>query len=236
MDQTEVLTTYNEAYAASYDEKFILDPHSRAKTVFELDVLTGLLTEASSWLDVACGTGYFLRTATGRNTRRVGFDLSPAMIAEAKRQAPSTKRIGLSVGDFLDRDTVQARFDLVTCMWLAPFLQPSLDDVATLFGNLAHWTSTDGMCFIPALDPERLAQGAKDLLPGMTLDTPDGTQWSFIETDGSTHRAVLAPPLEWIEAQLKEHFQEVVTGAYPDEHYNLVGFMGIGPSGRIAML
>ena len=63
MTPDQVRATYDEAYARRYDAAFLHTPEYgfREKTQLELFTLRMLTMRADSWLDVACGTGFFLR-------------------------------------------------------------------------------------------------------------------------------------------------------------------------------
>src|SRR5437870_2892006 len=113
MNRDEIVQLYDDAYAATYEEEFLLSPLARSDTLHELELLRGFLRPGVSWLDVACGTGYFLRHFP--RTERTGFDLSPAMLRVAREGNPD---IVLLERDF--REPVPAwrnRWGLVSCMW-----------------------------------------------------------------------------------------------------------------------
>ena len=98
MDRRQVLVTYDGAYAREYERKFILNRHYKSKSEFEIAVLKRLLREGARWLDVACGTGYFLSRFPG--VTRAGLDISPAMLAIARESNPDA--LVFKEGDFKD--------------------------------------------------------------------------------------------------------------------------------------
>lgn len=51
---------YDSNYAETYDERFLLSEFSKISSDFELELLSEILSENSRWLDVGCGTGYYL--------------------------------------------------------------------------------------------------------------------------------------------------------------------------------
>jgi ubiquinone/menaquinone biosynthesis C-methylase UbiE len=61
MNRDEIVRLYDEAYAAIYEREFLLAPLVQSDTEAELALLKGFLTTGTTWLDVACGTGFFLR-------------------------------------------------------------------------------------------------------------------------------------------------------------------------------
>src|SRR5204862_5470678 len=116
VDRRQALATYDEEYARTYDARFVLPGHYRLKTEFEVGWLRRLLHEGWRWLDVACGTGYFLSRFP--EVPRAGLDLSPAMLERARAANPDA--IELRQGDFTDDfpDWAGAgAWDLVTCIW-----------------------------------------------------------------------------------------------------------------------
>ncbi|HKP89633.1 MAG TPA: class I SAM-dependent methyltransferase [Thermoleophilaceae bacterium] len=64
-------------------------------------------------LDAACGTGKSFEPMLGKGYRVTAFDISPAMVEEARRRA--AKRATVIVGDMRDLPW-DSRFDLVTCI------------------------------------------------------------------------------------------------------------------------
>jgi ubiquinone/menaquinone biosynthesis C-methylase UbiE len=98
MDKNDVLEIYNEDYAHKYNRKFIF---SDCHADFEQEIINNLLSEICEevkWLDVACGTGYFLSCFP--NVERAGLDISPAMLKIAKQENPGVLFVE---GDFRDK-------------------------------------------------------------------------------------------------------------------------------------
>jgi SAM-dependent methyltransferase len=206
---------YDRDYAASYDDRFLDAASITADTEYEVELLSSFLTPPTRWLDVACGTGYFL----GRfpHADRVGLDLSPAMLERARRGNPDVE---LRRHDF--RDPIPEwtdRFGLVSCMWYAYCYVDTVAELLQLIGNLAAWTAPSGRCFVPLADP--------DLLTRQTIpyrhETPHGGEmtitgilWSFVEDGGTkAHRHLLSPNLEFMREQFSECFDSVEIILYP---------------------
>lgn len=219
MTPDQVRATYDEAYARRYDASFLLNPaHGfRDKTLLELFLLRMLTLQADSWLDVACGTGFFLRHGRGNpRLRCTGLDLSPAMLARAREANPEALFVE---GDFLaPHPELEGRFALTTCMWGAYGLQESVAHIARLVDNLARWTRPGGTVFMPVFDPAGFVtlQAEGRLMKIVTLRAPDGTRWSYREPDGKLHEDVLAPPLEVMRAMFEPAFDDVDLRPYPD--------------------
>jgi SAM-dependent methyltransferase len=107
-----------ERLAAAYDAW-----HRRHSTDLEVDARSA---EFYDWildlvhvpagkrlLDVACGSGAFLRQALARGLDVVGVDVSHAAVALAAERLPSAE---LHVGDAEELPFPEACFDIVTCL------------------------------------------------------------------------------------------------------------------------
>jgi SAM-dependent methyltransferase len=219
MDPSRVLEIYDDDYAGVYDDTYLTNTAFgfRAKTQFELAVLRSLTGSARSWLDIACGTGYFLQHVDGnRDMARAGLDLSPAMVRVARARNPEAD---IRMGDCLDehRD-FSGKFDVTSCLWGAYGLLHSEIDIQRLIANLARWTSPGGACFMPIFDPAQFLQQQRDgtLMPGVKLDD-EGTRWSFVDWHGKTHEDVLAPPVDVMLDYVRRHFALVELLTYPGD-------------------
>jgi SAM-dependent methyltransferase len=215
MNRTEIEQLYDDRYAREYEAKFLLSDATRRDADFEETVLRGLLASAPNWLDVACGTGYFLSKAPG--VVRTGLDVSPAMLELARNANPDAS---FRQGDF--RDAIpewRDRWGLVSCMWYAYGLVDSLREVRVVFGNLAAWTSPEGTCFVPIVDARQVAQ--VDLPRQVTNPFPGQTQidavvWSYVEGGGEkVHAHMIAPQLEVLLEMFATHFADVSLVRYP---------------------
>ena len=189
-----------------------------SRTPLPARVVASILTPGVSWLDVACGTGYFLSRFP--QSRRAGLDLSPAMLQLAGERNPG---IELRRHDFRDPlPEWRGQFDLVSCMWYAYCLVDTFDEISQTLANLADWTAPGGRCFVPIADPDLIARTVlPDRIPhGPTGDAGevriDGIVWSFSEDDGAKrHRHLVAPSIAWICEELGRHFEHVETLRFP---------------------
>ena len=223
MKPEEVTRIYDEAYAAAYDDKFLLSPPAKPESDHELALLRSFLTPGVTWLDVACGTGYFLRHFP--EVERAGIDLSPAMLCRAREGNPGVPfdrarlprpgpRLGRPVG-------------LVSCMWYAYGLVDTVRDVVQLIDNLAAWTAPTGTCFMPLLDPAlitgvNIPYEVGSPVPGRVIIT--GIVWSYIEDDrGKVHSQMIAPNLEFMFEQFNRHFEDVSFVRYPPPKPDVLG-------------
>jgi SAM-dependent methyltransferase len=221
MDRDQVLETYDREYARTYDERFILPGHYGVKTEFEVKLLRRLMPAQGKWLDVACGTGYFLSRFPG--VPRAGLDLSSAMLARAREANPDA--LLFREGDFThDMPDWRGEWDLVTCMWYAYGMVQSLAEVARVVGNLAAWTSERGTCFLPLFDPRKLRGVSVPYLhenvafpPGTVLLT--GVTWTWIESSGKRHQDMVAPATEVMVELFERHFDSVELVRYPSPRW-----------------
>jgi SAM-dependent methyltransferase len=184
MKPEDITRLYDEAYAAAYEENFLLSPLTKPDSDHELELLRSFLTAGVTWLDVACGTGYFLHHFP--QTERAGIDLSPAMLRLARQANPG---VSLIQRDFRDANASWIdRWGLVSCMWYAYGLVDTVSDILRLIENMGLWTAPNGTCFMPLADPRmmtgvNLPYEASSPNPGRLMIT--GIVWSYIEDGGS---------------------------------------------------
>jgi SAM-dependent methyltransferase len=215
MTRDEIVRLYDREYTSTYEEQFLLSPLTKPDTEFETSLLRELLKPGVTWLDVACGTGYFLRQFP--QVERAGIDLSPAMLQHARAANPG---VPLSEHDFREpMPGWQDRWGLVSCMWYAYGLVDTVRDLVRLIENLASWTAPDGTCFVPLADP-RLITGvnlpyqAVSPSPGKVMIT--GILWSYVEDGGQkVHSHLIAPNLEFMVEQFETFFESVSIIRYP---------------------
>jgi SAM-dependent methyltransferase len=215
MKRGEIDRLYDDEYAASYEDKFLLSPLTIADSEYELELLRSFLNPGVAWLDVACGTGYFLRHFP--EIRRAGIDLSPAMLRRAEAVNPS---IEFKLHDFCEPIPAWSdRWGLVSCMWYAYGLVDTVRDLLRLIENLAAWTNPEGTCFVPLADP-RMITGVdlpyepKSPFPGKVTIT--GILWSYTEDDGhKVHTQQVAPNIEFMVEQFEIFFESVAVIRYP---------------------
>jgi len=215
MKPEEITALYDRDYAAAYEREFLLAPLVRSDTDAEVELLRKLLTPDTTWLDVACGTGYFLRQFP--NVARTGLDLSPAMLERARE---GNDGVPLVRRDFREPFAEwNDRWGVVSCMWYAYGLVDTIEDIGKLIRNLWAWTAPSGTCFVPLADP-RLITGTN--LPyqapthnaGKVMIT--GIVWSYIENDGAkVHSHMLAPNIEFMVEQYETYFDKVELVRYP---------------------
>jgi hypothetical protein len=219
VDRTQILATYDDEYARTYDARFVSNDHYRKKTEFEVEVIGRLLGESGgSWLDVGAATGYYLSRFPGVD--RAGLCLSPSVAEVARGVNPDA--LFLEHGDFTeDVPAWHGRWSLVTCLWYSYGLVASIAAVRRVVENLASWTSEQGACFVPICDPELLGPAMKvphvhrevGFPPGDVLIT--GVTWTWVEPSGKRHQDMVAPPVEGMVELFSEQFDSVELVDYP---------------------
>lgn len=123
-------------------------------------------------LDVGCGEGLLSRRLAPFATHVTGIDVSPAMIDEARRQAPAGLALDYGVSDVLV-DPPAGVFDLVTChaMLHHVALEPGLAALRAL-------VAPGGMLVVVGLaavrSPADHVAGAVGLLAAAVLDRRNG--------------------------------------------------------------
>ena len=218
MDSRSVNELYDEAYAEAYDQRFLLDAWPKHGAEVELGIIRTLLSTGGRWLDVGCGTGWFLSRFP--EVERAGFDLSPAMVARATAANPTA--LFIEERSFLDSCPAwNGHWDLVTCMWQPYNYVDSVWQVEQLLDNLAAWTRPGGALFLPVLDLE-------DIRPHVVVpyeiepDVWGGTisltsiTWTWREAGtGKVHAHLVAPQAEHFVRYLSSSFRKIEVIRYP---------------------
>lgn len=218
MKPEQVRDLYDDDYASLYDERFLLAEWPKHGADFEASLVGAQIGDDAKWLDVGCGTGYFLSLFPG--IHRAGIDISPAMVERARRVNPDAAFI--DVGDF--RSNVadwHGKWTLVTCMWTAYNYVESMSEIEILLENFARWTAPGGTCFIPVMDLE-------DIRPFTVVpyrENPEvwggsiavtGVTWTWEEaTTEKVHTHLVAPQVGFFVERLSESFEQVEVVRYP---------------------
>ncbi|AFY85514.1 phytanoyl-CoA dioxygenase family protein [Oscillatoria acuminata] len=220
MKGSHIHEIYDQTYAQRYNEKFIFrDCHAD----FEESVIKDLLCkldDRAKWLDVACGTGYFLsRFPDGE---RCGLDFSSAMLDVARKDNPGVKFIQ---GDFRDKRLHwEGKWDLVSCMWWAYSYVESLPELEQVIENLACWTSDRGALFLPVGNPEVVTVGEVSF-PYTIKDVGvyggkmklEGLIWTWIDEESNKrHEHLIAPHIDYLTSFLSRYFDRVDIIEYPE--------------------
>ena len=215
MKLEQVVETYDDLYAAEYDQIFFLDEKWAVNSfAFQLDLLRKEMEKAGNWLDVACGTGFVLSKFP--HVERAGLDISPSMLRVAGKRNPGVE---LRHGNYLDSfPEWEDRWDIVSCMWWAYNLVETMSQIKALVQNLARWTSPRGICFVPLHNMNKIDSTAIKIpyvdpkVPGRVMIT--GITWTWIQENGKRHDDVISPQVEHLVGMFEDHFAsvEVVEG------------------------
>lgn len=219
MNKTDVLNIFSEEYAKEYNERFLLEPFSKVSSDFELSVLKERISSETKWLDVGCGTGYFLSHFPG--IERAGLDISPYMLEEAKRANPDA--IFLTEGDCRSEHAEwNEKWTFVSCLWQPYTYFDSFAEFETLMANMINWLSVGGDLIIPILDMEDIRFGQivtyeekVDKYYSGKIQV-NGFIWTWMEEEtDNTHYCGIAPHTEHVIRLLSPFFETVELLRYP---------------------
>jgi SAM-dependent methyltransferase len=216
MRREEVLALYDGDYAEAYDQRFLLADHTSPNARRELEIIGELLAaDGASWLDVGCGTGWFLAQFPG--VKRAGLDLSAAMLELARERSPDAE---FRQGDF--REPVpewRGAWSLVSCMWAAYAYVDTIREVETTVANMVDWTAPGGSVLIPIIDLPDLRNFDVTYRESTYFSGEvwvNGVIWSWTdETSGKLHENLLAPHTDQFIDWLAPSFEEIRIVPYP---------------------
>jgi SAM-dependent methyltransferase len=219
MKKDSLLDIYDESYAESYNDKFLTNPFSKVSVDFELNVLSELVKDDTTWLDVGCGTGYFLSRFPSH--KRAGMDISPEMLTVARKANPDA--MFFKEGDFrLDVPEWHGQWSLVSCMWYPYSYVESLPEVEQVIQNMVKWTQPGGTVFLPIADLDDLRHATphvpykkhEEVYGGMISIT--GYTWTWVEgEDQKTHVNMVAPHLDHVIQLMEPFFETIEVVRYP---------------------
>lgn len=100
MERSKISELYDSGYAAAYDERFLTGPPWAAvNSDFEVELLGELLDQPDPhWLDVACGTGWFLSRFPA--VERIGIPDAADLLHFRMREDGSVERLTVEDGFF----------------------------------------------------------------------------------------------------------------------------------------
>ena len=96
---------------------------------------------ASTWLDLCCGTGSLLKLVCQNGFVATGVDLSPYQISYARRNAPDAKLMLQDIRSL----SVRGKFDVVTCMFDSLNYLTSRRDLAMVFRKVRKVLNARGL-------------------------------------------------------------------------------------------
>jgi SAM-dependent methyltransferase len=217
MKLEQVLRLYDAHYAREYEPRYIHAPEMMPSTMYQCMLLKHTLSSTRRWLDLACGTGFYL-SIFNEVADRCGLDISPEMLRIARERNPGVEFVQ---GNFLQPNAAwNGRWDVITCMWWAYCLVESIHDIQTLVRNIFDWLMPTGVVLVPLCNPRRF--GADKLeLPSTDPRRPGikftGLLWSWCEADDKVHEHMVSPFPETMQELFSPHFSSVdIISAPPD--------------------
>lgn len=235
MKPDEVRKLYNADYAKAYNARYLLNPFSMTSVEAELSALRRVIRPGTRWLDLGCGTGYFLSCFP--EIERAGMDLSPEMLKLASVANPDA--LFFREGDFrLPVPEWERSWSLVSCMWAAYSYVESIREIEQLVANMISWCKPGGAVFIPIIDLE-------DLRPNRQLPYKEfaGTFGGFIylttvtwtwveEASEKVHDHMVAPHVEHFVGLLQPEFDNIEIVRYPPYQAGWVSRKAVLATGR----
>ena len=91
----------------------LTDCHMEGGERYDSFLLSQVPAFAVSVLDIGCGRGRLTKKLAAHNREVTGVDLSPEMIARARKEAQGAQKLTFLCGDFLERDFTAQQFDCV---------------------------------------------------------------------------------------------------------------------------
>lgn len=215
----QVIEIYDDEYANSYDERFLVSEYSKLSSDFELSILKDVLNKSDSWLDIGCGTGYYL--SQFQHNQRCGIDISAAMLKIAISRNPTASFVEQDFRDFLSQ--TEEKWDFLSCMWTPYNYLHSMHEFDSFIQNMIQAVKEGGSIFLPVFDLE-------DLRPHTELeyrwdsDMP-GYEGSIILTSSTwtwkekvskkTHTHLIAPQVDYFLEKLSGSFEDIRVLRYP---------------------
>jgi SAM-dependent methyltransferase len=102
---------YGKEFAKVYDEKWNVWGARMWPFVFKL--AKEYNPDATSWLDLCCGTGALIKYVTERGFSGTGIDISPYQIKVANSKVPAAEFLVEDVRNF----SLPRKFDVITCTY-----------------------------------------------------------------------------------------------------------------------
>ena len=235
MQPNLVNTLYDTDYAKAYNERYLTNPYSAVSMEVELATLRRVLHRDSRWLDLGCGTGFFLSRFP--DIQRAGLDISPEMLKVASHANPGA--LFFREGDFrMDVPEWKMAWSVVSCMWAAYSYVDSIKEVEQVISNMINWCKPGGAIFIPVVDLE-------DVRPNQQLSYKEatgvfggaiyltGVTWTWVEEAGEkVHTHLVAPHVEHFVELLKSAFDNIEIIRYPPYQAGWVSRKAVLATGR----
>lgn len=214
----EVRALYGPEHAARYEDTWQNSEIWSRESKHYIRTITELLPEGGRWLDVGCGTGYFLGRFPG--VERAGVDLSPSMLEHARANNPDA--VELREADIsVDQPDWHGRWDLVTSTGQAWGYLPTMDLIEQAARNMAAWTATGGVLMVQPADltdltGHRLDYDFSGERPPANTTVVTGAVWTYYEDD-DVHRNQIWPSLDQWVNWLAHDFEHIEIFNWPHD-------------------
>jgi SAM-dependent methyltransferase len=129
--------------AQYYDKIYSFKDYEAEASKIETICREHLRSEGKRLLDVACGTGLHIEHLKA-HFEVEGLDLDPALLEFARQRNPEAR---FHLGDMIDFD-LEARFDVVTCLFSSIGYVKTLDNAARAVGCMARHLVPGGILII----------------------------------------------------------------------------------------
>lgn len=217
MRRASLHSLYDTDYAKSYDERYLHSPTFKDKTIGEVKIIDKALSALEGppkWLDIACGTGYFL--AQFPSHERAGLDFSPGMLTLARDRNPDAT---FYQGDMRKRQLFPpGSWSFITSMWYAYMYLGTVNRIQKFIRNASYWLTDTGLFFFPVCPFENIAPGAPIDCPYPLVSSHpvvggpiwiSAVQWSWEEPNGKYHENLIVPHPALIKETLENSFASV---------------------------
>jgi len=214
----QVRELYDARHADRYEETWQLSDVWSRESVHYVRSIGEHLRAGSRWLDVGCGTGYFLSQFP--DVERAGVDLSPAMLARARANNPGD--VELREGDIaVDIEDWHGQWDLVTSTGQAWGYLSSMEEIEQAASNMAGWTREGGVLLVQPADltdltGHRLDYDFSGETPPPNTTVVTGAIWTYYE-DGDIHWNQIWPSLDQWVGWLAHDFEQIEILNWPHE-------------------
>lgn len=222
---------YDSTYAKTYADRWWDADHWQADRRWYEGLIRERLAPSTRWLDVGCGTGYFLSEFP--TTERAGLDFSGEMLKVARESNPGVtfKRADATK----PQPDWDGAWDLVTCTGEPWSYLTSLDQFERWVANMAAWTSPHGVCLIQTPDAADLASATipyrfteEEPPPGTW--TILGVMWDMTEGDVE-HGQMIWPSIDLWARWFGRHFTRVEV-LHPDPDAGVIYGRTVLASGK----
>jgi SAM-dependent methyltransferase len=211
MSNREFVPPYDEIYSKQYNSRWQNNELWAREAEFHIETFRELIGSDTKWLDVGCGTGYFLSKFSG--TYRAGFDLSETMLDVARTDNSSA--VFFKKHDIIEPNPDwDNKWSLVSCTGQPWAYLKSIEKFEQVVKNLYSWTANHGICLLTPID----ALDLFGLKPDYRFDTKDienlrsvmkAVIWTCKEEDGLVHENLIYPNIDQWVRWLSFYFWEI---------------------------